>query len=113
MTKRFGILWQLLPVKVVAEVVLTTLLIVTGILGLVLSFVNPIQWITVRVPSYYHPSLASIDSLILSLNTNLIPVLATSSVIILWTCSVMLNIYALLSSLRIPAVLYSDTVSSS
>ena len=83
MTKRFGILWQLLPIKVVAEVVLTTLLIVTGILGLALSFVNPIQWITIRVPSYYHPSLASIDSLILSLNTNFIPVLATSSVIIL------------------------------
>ena len=83
MNKRFGILWQLLPIKVVAEVVLTTLLIVTGILGLALSFVNPIQWITVRVPEWAHPSLASLDSLILSLNTNLIPVLATSSVIIL------------------------------
>ena len=83
MTKRFGILWQLLPIKVVAEVVLTTLLIVTGILGLVLSFVNPTQWITIRVPEWAHPSLVSLDSLILSLNTNLIPVLATSSVIIL------------------------------
>ena len=56
MTKRFGILWQLLPIKVVAEVVLTTLLIVTGILGLVLSFVNPIQWITIRVPEWAHPA---------------------------------------------------------
>ena len=83
MNKRFGILWQLLPIKVVAEVVLTTLLIVTGILGLVLSFVNPIQWITIRVPEWAHPSLASLDSLILSLNTNFIPVLTTSSVIIL------------------------------
>ena len=83
MIKRFDLRFQLLPIRVVLEVVLTMLLVVTGLLGLAISFINPIQWITARVPSYYHPSLASIDSLILSLNTNLIPVLATSSVILL------------------------------
>ena len=83
MIKRFDLPWQLLPIRVVLEVVLTMLLVVTGLLGLVVSFINPIQWITVRVSSYYHPSLASIDSLILSLNTNFIPVIATSSVILL------------------------------
>ncbi len=83
MIKRFDLRFQLLSIKVVLEVVLTMLLVVTGLLGLAIPFINPIQWITARVPSYYHPSLASIDSLILSLNTNFIPVLATSSVILL------------------------------
>ena len=83
MIKRFDLRFQLLHIRVVLEVVLTMLLVVTGLLGLAISFINPIQWITARVPSYYHPSLASIDSLILSLNTNFIPVLATSSVILL------------------------------
>ena len=83
MIKRFDLRFQLQSIRVVLEVVLTMLLVVTGLLGLVISFINPIQWITDRVPTAYHPTLASIDSLILSLNTNFIPVISTSSVILL------------------------------